>query len=316
MKKKLFLSALAAAVLSSGMTVCAAPQYMDAANSEVFDPEWYLEQDPSLAEKWSLGTSAEALYEHYTRHGRSDGRKPHGDLDGVTILPYQGTDANAMETQPLAETATQPAEEQPTTQEQSADSNIIYAVEDETYRFPSIHSSRYNYADCMINISFYEMEYPEEESYFDDYLAAYTKPGYEWRGFSVSATTDSAVAPSSPDPYNSFLLHSKADFLWGRFVHSNDNATSDFVGLWEDIDENGWVTHVCTFTANQNGTQYPDCQIFKTSIGVLNDNAHFSWYALVPENFNGSLAAGYYGLKLENGEPVENEASPAVVFNF
>lgn len=62
MKKKLILALAAATVLSSGITVCAALQYME--DGAIFDPEWYLEQNPDVAETWDLGTSPEAFYKH------------------------------------------------------------------------------------------------------------------------------------------------------------------------------------------------------------------------------------------------------------
>lgn len=95
MKKKLLLSMAAAMVLSSSLTVCAAPQYM--ADGAVFDPEWYLEQNTDVASGWSLGTSADAIYQHYTMHGASEGRKPFNEatLDMAGILPYQGTDTSS-----------------------------------------------------------------------------------------------------------------------------------------------------------------------------------------------------------------------------
>lgn len=314
MKKKLFLSAIAAAVLSSGMTVCAAPQYM--ADGEIFDPEWYLEQNPDVA-AWPLGTSAEALYNHYTLHGKyewdssmPDHRTPYNKatLDRANILPYQGADSAA---------AAQSAEAEQPSQEEPTDSNRIMAVEGETYRFPNIHTERYDYADCMVNISFYKVENPEDpegNAYFTDYLEPYSLPGYEWKAFDVSATTDAAVVWSTNI---GAIDSSKADFLRGRTIDWDDNTISDFETVWQHIDENGWVTHVGTFTVNQNGVQYPDCQIFETWNMGINDMGYYSWYALVPKNFNGEqLSAGYCAIKLENGEPVENEAVPRIYFNF
>lgn len=93
MKKRVWIPVAAAMVLSSSLTVCAAPQYM--ADGAVFDPEWYLEQNPDVAAGWFPGISADALYEHYTMHGANEGRKPYDEaaLDLTKILPYQGADA-------------------------------------------------------------------------------------------------------------------------------------------------------------------------------------------------------------------------------
>ena len=224
MKKKLLLSVAAATILSSSISVCAAPQYM--ADGAVFDPEWYLEQNPDVA-GWAPGTSADALYAHYTQHGAAEGRQPYNaaTLDPANILPYQGTDPAASQTQ-------------------LDDSGNIIAVEGETYRFPSIHSSKYNYEDCMVNISFSKGEIYEDARYFSDYLADYTLPGYEWRKIDVLATTDASVAGTTVMEIDI----SKGDFARGRKCQYDDDIITSLDTLWDHIDENGWVTHVATFT--------------------------------------------------------------------
>lgn len=104
MKKRVWLPIVTAALLSSSITVCAAPQYM--ADGAVFDPEWYLEQNPDVAAGWSLGTSADAVYGHYTMHGASEGRKPYNEatLDPSAILPYQGAESAAAKDSSPSET--------------------------------------------------------------------------------------------------------------------------------------------------------------------------------------------------------------------
>lgn len=104
MKKRVWLPIVTAALLSSSLTVCAAPQYM--ADGAVFDPEWYLEQNPDVAAGWSLGTSADAVYAHYTMHGAGEGRKPYNEaaLDPSAILPYQGAESAAAKDSSPAKT--------------------------------------------------------------------------------------------------------------------------------------------------------------------------------------------------------------------
>lgn len=173
MKKKLLLSVAAAVtVLSSSIPVCAAPQYM--ADGAVFDPEWYQEQNPEVAEalkSLGLGVSADTLYQHYTLFGANERRTPYDEahFDPASVLPYQGAGAD-----PESAAQTQPA----ASQAQTDDPGEIIAVEGETYRFPSIHSSEYNYADCMVNVTFNRGEIYEDEEYFADYLAAYIPVRY------------------------------------------------------------------------------------------------------------------------------------------
>lgn len=305
MKKKLLLSVAAAvAVLSSSISVCAAPQYM--ADGAVFDPEWYQEKNPEVAEalkSLGLDVSADTLYQHYTLFGAKEDRTPYDKehFDLASVLPYQGAGADtesAAQTQPAAS---------PT---QFDDSEIIIAVDGVKCTFPSIHSRRYNYENCTVNITFNKAEFSENGQYYSDYMAAYTLPGYEWRKFNVSAYS----TPGSYYMYSS----STGDFLKAPYFDINYDKTdiTNVNAMWETLDENGWVTHVATFTVTQDGTEYPDCQLFTTWNWSNAGEASFSWYALVPKNFSGGLAAGYRGATLENGKAVEDKSSPLILFEF
>lgn len=303
MKKKLLLSAVVAAtVLSSSISVCAAPQYM--ADGAVFDPEWYLEQDPNMAaalEALGLDTSADTLYLHYTLFGAKEGRYPYDQeqFDPASVLPYQGTGAA-------------PAAQATTSQTQTDNTERIFAVEGQTYSFPSIHSSRYNCENCTVTMTFSKADvfaenYDYYYDYFPDYLAAYTLPGYEWKKFDVSAY-------STPGSYY-MDISTPGDFLKNRIWTSDDNITN-YDSVWEYLDPDNWVTHVATFTVSQNGTDYPDCKLFETWNPANAGIASFSWFALVPKGFSGGLYAGYGGAKLENGKAVPDESNPYILFEF
>lgn len=296
MKKKLLLAAVAAAVLSSSISVCAAPQYMS--DGAVFDPEWYLEQNPDVA-GWALGTSADALYQHFVQHGASEGRVPYNAaaFDPNNVLPYQGESADSS-------AAAQPE----ASQEQQDDTENIFAVEGETYRFPSIHSDRFGHEECTVTLTFSKGDISEDPSnFFSDYLAAYTLPGYEWRKFDVSAS-------SSMGSYHN--IATPGDFLKGRVYYYEDDIITNIDSIWEALDENGWVTHAATYTVSQNGTEYPDCKLFETWNLSNAGEASFSWYALVPNGFSGGIYGGYVGVTLENGKAVVNESSPYIFFGF
>lgn len=96
MKKKLLITALAVMLLGSSFPVYAAPEYM--ADGNIFDAEWYLEQNPDVAAAFPAGVSAEVLYQHYVTCGVKEGRTPYNVLtfDPANVLPYQG----AAETMP------------------------------------------------------------------------------------------------------------------------------------------------------------------------------------------------------------------------
>ncbi len=303
MKKELLLSVAAATILSSGFTVCAAPQYM--ADGAIFDPEYYLEQNPDVA-GWALGTSAEALYMHYTLHGASEGRAPYNaaTLNLETVLPYQSADTTAPT--------------QPTTPAQNAtDPRVVYAIPGETYQFPSIHTEKYNHADNIVNISGTTYAYDEydEVDYFPEVLEPYTLPGYEWKILELTFKVDGVRAPDEAyknanmsailDPYHDFVCFCFIDYL---------DQTTNSKALNEDIGD--WITDMAHFTINQNGKDYTECKIFRQDCGGANEYYSYTWYALVPESFNGQLTIGYTGAKLENGNVVENESSPVILFNF
>lgn len=303
MKKKLLLSMVAAAVLSSSISVCAAPQYM--ADGAIFDPAWYQEQNPEVAETLEalgLGVSADTLYLHYTLFGANEGRAPYdkGHLDLASVLPYQSTGADPAAAQTAA------------AQTQTNDSEKIFAVEGETYRFPSIHSENYNYADCMVNIMFYKYDM-DEEDYVPYDLTDYTVPGYEWITIEGEATTDAPV----PGTTLLDIDFSKGDFLRSRTYIYDNNTITNWNSIWETLPEYDLMTHVATFTVSHNGIEYPECKLFETAGGV-NDDCLFAWYALVPKGFkfNGGLSVGYRGATLENGKAVPDKSYPAILFRF
>lgn len=306
MKKKLLLTVAAAtAVLSSSISVCAAPQYM--ADGAVFDPEWYQEQNPDVTkalETLGLDVSADTLYQHYVLFSSNEfNRTPYDEehFDPASVLPYQGTDAAPATTQPA------------TSQTQTDDSEKILAVEGETYRFPSIHSKSYNYTDCMVNIMFYKSEMDEEEDYIPYDLTNYMVPGYKWITIEGEATTDAPV----PGTTLLDIDFSKGDFLSARTYVYDDNTITNWNSIWETLPESDLMTHVATFTVSHNGIEYPECKLFETA-GCVNDDCLFAWYALVPKGFqfNGGLSVGYRGATLENGKAVPDKSCPAVLFNF
>lgn len=310
MKKKLLLSVMAATILSSSITVCAAPQYM--ADGAVFDPEYYLEQNPDVA-GWPLGTSADALYTHYTTYGASEGRKPYNAaaLNLANVLPYQ--DANSAAAEQPADTTQPTVTTQPAaSQQNSTDPRAVYGVPDETYQFPSIHTEQYNYANCTVNISSYLVD---DADAFPEALEPYTLPGYEWREIGISLTVDGARA--SDDAYAradmAAILDPYHDCCFTSYVDYNNYATN-FENIKEDIGD--WITYLWRFTLNQNGTDYTECKVFCQENGGVNEYYYYTWYALVPANFSGELTICYTGMKLENGKPVENESSPVILFRF
>lgn len=91
MKKKLLITALAVMLLGSSFPVYAAPECM--ADGNIFDAEWYLDQNPDIAAVFPADVSAEVLYQHYVAYGAQEGRAPYNAaaFDPANILPDPGT---------------------------------------------------------------------------------------------------------------------------------------------------------------------------------------------------------------------------------
>lgn len=100
MKKKLFITVLAAMLFGSSFTVCAAPEYM--ADGGIFDAKWYLEQNPDVAAAFSADASHEMLYAHYTSYGIREGRTPYNaaTFDPASVQPYRGVANNTTTVAP------------------------------------------------------------------------------------------------------------------------------------------------------------------------------------------------------------------------
>lgn len=90
MKKKLLITTLAVMLFGSSFPVYAAPEYM--ADGNIFDAEWYLEQNPDIAAAFPADVSAEVLYQHYITYGANEGRTPYNtaSFEPAEVLPYQG----------------------------------------------------------------------------------------------------------------------------------------------------------------------------------------------------------------------------------
>lgn len=73
MKKTLFAILTGLTVLSSGLTAFAALETMP--DGTVFDAAYYAQNNPDVVAE--LGTSREALYNHYITFGRNEGRLPY-----------------------------------------------------------------------------------------------------------------------------------------------------------------------------------------------------------------------------------------------
>lgn len=287
MKKKLLLSLVAATILGSSITVCAAPQYM--ADGAIFDPEWYLEQNPDVAAGWGIDISADAVYQHYTMHGANEGRKPFDEttLDMASILPYQGTDSTIETTQSTIPTIDQ---EQNVTSSQLpvvlmrdgrklANENTIMAIEGQSYPLTLMGATNFDIE--TLSVSFRHIQKNDMNAESLEALAPYKLPGYEWREVQV------VFVPESVDEFTNFMPDS-----YGYYA---DNSTN-----WNDrsIPSNGKFHQEAKFTVNINGIDYPECVIY-SNYNFIDEYINFTkdFFILVPENYNGSISITVCGYK-------------------
>lgn len=80
MKKSLFAIMAATMVLSSSLTVSAAPETMP--DGTIFDAEYYAQNNPDVTAV--LGTDRDALYQHYATCGKAEGRQAYEEIDNTT----------------------------------------------------------------------------------------------------------------------------------------------------------------------------------------------------------------------------------------
>lgn len=254
MKKRLLLSLTVAAIMGSSITVWAAPQYM--ADGAIFDPEYYLEQNPDVAASQGLGTSADSLYQHYTRYGAGEGRAPYdaSRLDLTNILPYQGTDTTAVPQQaettplPVPGTSSQLPVILMRDRIQLTDEKTIVAVEGESYPLAWQTGARYNRnvreKDDLIGVTFQYISQDSMDATVKERLAPYTLPGYEWR--QVTATF--AFDPQLRDLLANPDLYVDGSFNW-------DSSQTAIRGLGSP-----WGFHQnAGFAVNHNGVAYSEC---------------------------------------------------------
>ncbi|MDE6220007.1 MAG: hypothetical protein K2G51_06210 [Lachnospiraceae bacterium] len=296
MKKKLVLSLLVTAILGSSITVCAAPQYM--ADGAIFDPEWYLEQNPDVA-AWEPGASADALYQHYTIHGAKEGRAPYDalTLDMAGILPYQGTSATT-EQQPIeteepdisavGQKQTVASSQLPIILmrdgKQLTDENTIMAVEGESYALAWHYATRFSSGislkDDLIDVTFRRVPKDSMDAVAKELLAPYMLPGYEWRQVQAAFVFDPKVRDLivSPELYvdGSFNWNSSRDMMTMEFSH-----TTEYPALHQ----------IASFAVNYNGVDYQGCAFCATGNFVGDGNkTEKELFILVPEGYSGSMS--------------------------
>lgn len=298
MKKKLVLSLITAVILGSSVTAYAAPQYM--ADGAVFDPEWYLEQNPDVA-VWSLGTSADALYQHYTLCGAQEGRKPYDEskLDMANILPYQGVGVPTVQQPTDATQPVVPAVDQEQTTintklptilmqdgKQLTDEKTIIAVEGESYPLVWNTGMRgIGHERDLINVMFRCVPKDSMDSLAKELLASHTLPGYEWRQVQATFAFDPKVRDIVIDP--KLYVDGSSNWNWNSTwmpfptFDSTMDTNHEYPGLHQEAG----------FVVNHNGVDYSGCA-FCTTGNIVGDYGKTtkSFFILVPEGYSGDMS--------------------------
>lgn len=85
-KRKFWILTMAiSAMLTNGITVCAAPERMS--DGTIFDADYYAATYPDVAA--ALGTDSMALYQHYVNFGKSEGRSATDPADAEKVAKMQ-----------------------------------------------------------------------------------------------------------------------------------------------------------------------------------------------------------------------------------
>lgn len=288
-EKKLVLSLITAVILGSSVTVYAAPQYM--ADGAVFDPEWYLEQNPDVA-VWPLGTSADALYQHYKLCGAQEGRKPYDEskLDMANILPYQGRGAATPQqptdtTQPVVPAA---SSQLPTILmrdgKQLTDEKTIMAVEGESYPLAwntAIKGS--SHTKDLVNVMFRCVPRDNMDSLAKELLASHILPGYEWRQVQAIFAFDPEVRDIviSPKLYVDGSSNWNDEWMTFPTFDSTMDTNHEYPALHQEAG----------FVVNHNGVDYSGCA-FCTTGNIVGDYGKTTkqFFILVPEGYSGGMS--------------------------
>lgn len=85
MKNKNWVLGIAAAIILYGNGVISYAAPVEMPDGTMFDAEYYAQQNPDVVK--TLGTSQEALYQHYVQYGREEGRLPAAPDDKSTDTP-------------------------------------------------------------------------------------------------------------------------------------------------------------------------------------------------------------------------------------
>lgn len=97
--KKFLALFTATIVLTSSMTVFAAPKEVDVNGDKfTFDAEYYANNNPDVVA--ALGNSADAMLQHYVQYGRSEGRAAYNGDAGAKATTTTATATKSVESQP------------------------------------------------------------------------------------------------------------------------------------------------------------------------------------------------------------------------
>lgn len=317
MMKKIAITLLAATLCAgSSMTAFAAPERMP--DGGVFDAEYYAENNPDVVA--ALGSEKDVLYQHYTQYGKNEGRLPGVAFDAEyyaannpDVVAALGTGKDALyqhymqygknegrlPSAPGTElTPIETAEQTPVEQSKVEESPIegILGEIGVAYTLPSwseFESFGGDEPDKMIDMGVYAkaIDQYEFEYEFNENLAAYTIPGYEWRSIEVNV---SGYEPMENTPGRWWGL-----YYWRCEAERSDN--------WNGLQTSGYnFTKASQFTVTQDGVAYPECKMF-ISEGQSGEVSMFiQAYVLLPQNYDGEVLFKIYACKIENGEQVKD----------
>lgn len=275
MKKKAMMCMVAALCLSCGMTAYAAPETMP--DGTIFDAEFYAQIYPDVVEVF--GTDADAMYQHYVKYGRNEGRYAYiGDVP----LPA------------VTETTVQQTEEGP---------GIIgiQGGHGQWYELPTWGDAEEyigsTLTDKMITMEVRTTQPGEDQIEYDmELLAPYTTAGYEWKPLFYIVSGEYTDAGRW-----------WANYYWDCEVENQ----KDWRGPEEDAE------YKSKFTVTWNGVDYTECKLARAmSTGQWGEVAvDDGLYLLLPKGYDGKIYLTVKGAMLDEYGTTAND-NAAVTFVY
>lgn len=273
-KKAMAVVLMMSMVIGSSLTVCAAPEIMP--DGAIFDAEYYAQMYPDVVA--ALGTSADAMYQHYVTFGQYEGRQAY---DGETPIPD-------TEVSTTIQTENQP---------QILGVQGVIGGSYELLTLGAFDSYGGEGEDQMITAKIVATLDTETFSADMERLAPYTTEGYEWRFIH----------------YTTIGTFNDIGRWWALYYSDYDVENSrDWQVMADDTE------YTRKFTVTQDGVDYTECKVADTLYGGMAGEvaAMDGVYFLLPKGYRGKVYFTIKGAKPDGADTTVPDDSNAITFVF